>query len=49
MLETRLKGLIFSSELHKALYLKNVRPPPCQVHTVFEICESAAAAARPEF
>ncbi len=28
MLETRLKGLIFSSELHKALYLKNVRPPP---------------------
>jgi hypothetical protein len=27
MLETRYKSLIFSSELHKALYLKNVRPP----------------------
>jgi hypothetical protein len=27
MLETRFKSLIFSSELRKALYLKNVRPP----------------------
>ncbi len=30
--------------------LEKCPPPlPCQVHTVFEICESAAAAARPEF